>query len=134
MTTYGEVYVLDKEYITVKEAKEWERHNFGADGIGIYIPKEAPVLQPPIQELVRRVGEVDKGGVRLNVAPDVRLISPYTGKRNFHFGRRVLLLLKEVTGITLVRSHRNMNNNWRKFRKETMSKKSKGKKVRRTEK
>ncbi|WP_289741165.1 hypothetical protein [uncultured Duncaniella sp.] len=132
VTTYGEVYMIDKEYITVKEAKEWEKHNFAADEIGMYIPKEAPEIQPPIQELVRRVGMIDKGGVRLNVAPDVRLISPYTGNRNFHFGRRVLLLLKEVTGITLVKSHRNMNNNWRKFRKETMSKKSKGKKVRRT--
>lgn len=134
VTTYGEVYVMDKEYITLKEAKEWEKHNFSADEIGMYIPIGVPELQPSIQELVRRVGWIDKGEVRLNVAPDIRLVSPNIGNRNFHFGRRVLLLLKEVTGITLIRSHRNMNNNWRKFRKETMSKKAKDKKVRRPEK
>lgn len=134
VTTYGEVYVMDKEYITLKEAKEWEKHNFSGDEIGIYIPIGVPELQPSIQELVRRVGWIDKGEVRLNVAPDIRLVSPNIGNRNFHFGRRVLLLLKEVTGITLIRSHRNMNNNWRKFRKETMSKKAKDKKVRRPEK
>ena len=62
VSTYAEVYILDKEYITVKEAKKWDKHNFMTDEIGIYRPLEAPELQPSILDLMARVDNIDKEG------------------------------------------------------------------------
>ena len=38
VSTYAEVYVVDKEYITVKEAKKWEKGNLNLDDICIIEP------------------------------------------------------------------------------------------------
>lgn len=118
VSTYGEVYVLDKEYITVKEAKKWENRKFDLDKIDIYEPMEAPELQPSIQELVERVNNVDKEGVRLETAPDHRLIGREVVKRNF--GHRVLQLLKTATGIGSVRAKRSWNRQWHEFTRKNM--------------
>lgn len=121
VSTYGEVYVLDKEYITVKEAKKWESRKFDLDKIDIYEPVEAPELQLSIQELVDRVNNVDKDGVRLGTAPDHRLIGRNVVKRNF--GHRVLQLLKTATGIGSIRAKRSWNKQWREFSKKNMEEK-----------
>ncbi len=118
VSTYGEVYVLDKEYITVKEAKKWENRKFDLDKIDIYEPMEAPELQPSIQELVERVNNVNKEGVRLETAPDHRLIGREVVKRNF--GHRVLQLLKTATGIGRVRAKRSWNRQWHEFTRKNM--------------
>lgn len=116
--TYAEVYILDKEYITVKEAKKWERCRLDIDEIGIYEPQEVPELQPAVRDLVDRVNNISKDAVRLSQEPDRRLAGRYTGGRNFKVGRRALALLKQFAGITLLKSHRNFNNRWDKFRDE----------------
>ncbi len=108
VSTYGEVYVLDKEYITVKEAKKWENRKFDLDKIDIYEPMEAPELQPSIQELVERVNNVNKEGV----------IGREVVKRNF--GHRVLQLLKTATGIGSVRAKRSWNRQWHEFTRKNM--------------
>ena len=41
VSTNAEVYILDKEYITVKEAKKWDNRDFDVDEIGIYEPLDA---------------------------------------------------------------------------------------------
>jgi len=107
VSTYAEVYIMDKEYITVKEAKKWKHHSFNADEIEIYEPVEAPDLQPSIQTLVDRVNNIDKDKVRSALVTDPNIGSRKGINRNFNFGNRVLLLLKQVTGITLYRSHKN---------------------------
>ena len=38
VSTYAEVYVMDKEYISVKEAKKWDRRKFDAGAIEILEP------------------------------------------------------------------------------------------------
>ena len=48
VSTYAEVYVVDKEFITVKEAKQWDSKKLASDDIAIYEPAEAPELQEPI--------------------------------------------------------------------------------------
>lgn len=122
VSTYAEVYIMDKEYITVKEAKKWERRRFSVDDIGIYEPMQAPELQPSIRELVDRVNNINQGTIRLAQAPDRRLVGRHTGGRNFKVGRRALSMLKQLTGITLLKSHRNFDNRWDKFRDEQKQK------------
>lgn len=118
VSTYAEVYIMDKEYITVKEARKWEKRKFLTDEIGIYEPLEAPELQPAVCELVDRVARIDKDRVRLDIAPDERLVSHFDPRRNFKIGRRALGMLKQLTGITLYKSHRNFNNRWDTFRRD----------------
>lgn len=124
VSTNAEVYILDKEYITVKEAKKWEKRDFDVDEIGIYEPMDAPQLSAAILDLVERVDLLDKHKIRLDFIPDHRLMGSNSGRRNFRIGRRALLLLKQATGITFFKSHKNFNNNWAKFRKEQIRKNS----------
>lgn len=124
VSTNAEVYILDKEYITVKEAKKWEKRDFDVDEIGIYEPMDAPQLSAAILDLVERVDLLDKHKIRLDFIPDHRLMGSNSGRRNLRIGRRALLLLKQATGITFFKSHKNFNNNWAKFRKEQIRKNS----------
>ena len=116
VSTYAEVYVTDKEYITLKEARKWERRQLNMDEAEIFEPPEAPDLQPPVKELIARVETVDSEKIRLDATPDHRMVSKNFGRRNFRIGHRALALLKQLVGITLYKSHKNMNRNWEEFR------------------
>lgn len=117
VNTYVEVYILDKEFISVKDAKKWEKRDFTSEDIQIFEPSDAPELQPPTLALIDRVNQIDSIQVRLSLKPDLRLMSRNVSKRNFQIGYRALNLLKQLTGITLYRSHRNFNKNWDNFKK-----------------
>lgn len=118
VSTYAEVYMVDKEYITVKEARKWERHRFDADEIEIFEPVDAPDLQPAIRELVERVENVDDDGVRLALAVDPNIGSGKRTNHNFRFGNRVLLLLKDITGISMIKARKNIDRNWNELKKK----------------
>lgn len=118
VSTQADVYILDKEYIAVKEAKKWADRRFDTDETGIYEPMEAPALSPSILALIDRVNKIDKESVRLDFMPDRRLMGKNSGRHNYRIGNRALSLLKMATGITLYKSHKNFNDGWRKFHKE----------------
>lgn len=118
VTTDAEVYLLDKEYITLKEARKWENHNFNTDDIEIFEPMETTPLPPSIQALTDRVDAIDKGSVRLDQTPDRRLVGKNLDNHNFRIGERALFLLKQLTGISLIKSRRHFKRNWRDFQRE----------------
>ncbi len=122
VSTHADVYVLDKEYISVKEARKWDKRNFATDEIGIYEPMEAPALAPSVEALIARVNLLNKDEVRLNFTPDHRLMSNNNSRKNFKIGRRALFLLKQLTGITLYKSHKNFNTNWKRFSQDRLKK------------
>ncbi len=118
VNTYSEVYVLDKEFISVKEAKKWANLRFLTDSIEIIEPVDASPLQASVLQLIARVENVDKGGVRLGIAPDHRYVSPYFGKHNnnFSLGRRALSVLKDLLGISSYKHRKRQKENWNEFR------------------
>lgn len=122
VSTYAEVYVLDREYITVKEPKLWDKRNFSLEQVGIIEPKDAPELPKTIQELVTRVDAVNHDEVRLDVAPDHRMIRTTDGRRNFTLGGRILNVLKNLTGVSAYKHRRSMNNQWEDFRRSRVEK------------
>ena len=124
VSTTAEVYILDQEFISVKEAKKWDKRDFDIDEIGILEPMEAPDLSSSIFSLIDRVNRIDKDSIRLDLQPDHRMISNNLGRKNFKIGRRALFLLKQVTGVTLYKSHKNLNKNWDSFRKGQIKKNS----------
>lgn len=117
VNTYAEVYVMDKEYVTVKEAKMWDKCKFNTDEIGIYKPRDVPELHTSIVSLIARVNNIDSDKIRLEIAPDDRLIGKNNGNRNFQLGHRALTLLKQITGIASYKSNKNINRRWNEFKK-----------------
>lgn len=118
VTTHAEVYFLDREYITLKEARKWEKHQFNRDDIEIIRPVTAQKLQPEIQQLIARVDLIDSDRIRLNVEPDKKLGSGKTRaelRKNFQLGNRLLLMLKQLTGISLIKSKKNQKDNWNNY-------------------
>lgn len=115
VSTYAEVYVVDKEYITQKEAKQWEKGNFSSDEIMIFEPQEAPELQDAIKQLIVRVNNVDADNVRLAATPDWRLAGR---KVERNFGQNVLSRIKGILGISGLLGKRKQEKQWKEFRQE----------------
>lgn len=115
VTTYAEVYILDREFIPISEARKWERGETGMDEIGIIEAPGAPPLQKDIAQLIDRVNNVDHDRVRLTLKPDERLVS-HRIVRNF--GQEMLMRLKNMFGISTLRGKHKRETKWRKFREE----------------
>ncbi len=120
VNTYTEVYIFDKEHITVKEAKKWEKRKFNPSEIEISEPAEAPALQPATLALIDRVNNINTDDVRLHLIPDQNLINRNARKGNFSIGKRALDMLKQLTGISSYRSQKNTERHWREFRNENI--------------
>ena len=111
VSTHAEVYILDREYITVKEAKKWARHKFCADSVGIVRPFGAPELDACIQALIARVDNLESDHVRQGLEADDRLAGG-PSKANFGIGHRALTMLKELVGISRHRFYSNFNRSY----------------------
>ncbi len=118
VTTVGEVYVLDREFLTPKEAKVWKDFKYDDEDVSIFEPADAPPLSPEILALISRVEAVNKGDVRVSLPPDERMVSIYWGKRKQNLGDRMIQLFKQLTGITLIKSRKQARNTWESFKKE----------------
>lgn len=118
VSTDAEVYILDKEYITVKEARQWESHKIDIDDKTIYSPLTAPELAESEEKLIERVENIDKEKIKLDVPPDFKFVGADLSRKNFRFGNRLLHMLKLMTGISAYKSKKKLKNNWKAFRKK----------------
>ncbi len=114
VSTYGEVYVIEKEYITEKEAKKWRKIDSTDNKIDIYQPAEVPDLQPSIAQIIDRVNFVNHDLVRQALTPDQRLAG--RSLRKLNFGQHVLQRLKGIFGIAKIVAPRKWNRQWNDFR------------------
>lgn len=71
MDTYAELYIYDREIMTVREARRLMKELPSKDNF--YIPREVPELQPSILAIVERVNNIDHDAVRLGLYMDDRL-------------------------------------------------------------
>jgi hypothetical protein len=115
VSTYAEVYFIDKEYITVKEARKWESNSFDNDNIEIFKPDELSELSPAILALIDRVDNINVDRVRLGLPINQNLAGLNNSNRNYKFGYRFLNLLKTLTGISQIRSNRKDKQKWNNF-------------------
>lgn len=70
MNTYAELYITDREYMSIKDAEKWEKNPVLGDEIGINPPQNAPELQPAIIELIERVNNFDYDSHRIDTKTD----------------------------------------------------------------
>ena len=120
VTTDADIYILDREYISEREAKKWLALETDSDALEILVPEAAPQLSPSILSLIDRVNSRDSVSIRINYIPDKRLSTQYNTKRALTHGERALQMLKSVTGISKAKRDREwhkMNNKWKKFQK-----------------
>ena len=71
MDTYAELYITDREYLSVSEAKKIEKNIKGDSEVEI--PRNVPALLTSIENLKQMVGEIDHDLVRQNREADKRL-------------------------------------------------------------
>lgn len=114
ISTYAEVYIIDKEYITVKEARRWEKLKIDHDDLRIYEAPDAPPLQPEILALVDRVTNMDTDLVQRSLAPDRRLAGRQVTRLNP--GQQILKRIKGLFGIDHLVARHKWNNQWKEFR------------------
>ena len=126
VSTYAEVYILDKEYIKVKEAKKWAKMRFDKVDFDIIEPHGAPELQPSIKELIERVGNINHTQIRQNIAPDERMKGRNVYKQQ-HIGQRILSIIKGITGISSYKSKKNREENWDKFKENQIKRNNQNK-------
>ena len=120
VSTYSEVYLLDKEYITVKEARKWERNKPHPSEIGIYEAPEAPELQDAVLKVIARVEAIDHDMIRQEISGDKLLKGKERVKRNF--GQDVLQRLKNIFGISYAIGKRKQSRHWHDFEREQILK------------
>ena len=128
VSTYAEVYFLDKEYISLKEAKKWEKHDFNSVEIEIYEAYEAPELQPHILSLMERVENIDKQQIILSWKDDPRFRYERKRNNNFSLGNRFFNVIKDITGISSLLARKKRNKDWKEFRDKWHEKRNSKKK------
>ena len=72
--TYAEMYVADREYISVREARKIERNPFSESELLRLMPSEMADLDPQILALIARVNAIDTIAVRINIPVDQNLV------------------------------------------------------------
>ncbi len=87
VSTTTEVYMYDKDYITVKDAKKWEHDLVRVlDEYDLQYPLNLPPLSSDIQNLMARVDAIDHTPIRLATFIDPRIagrdLRPMTFKRS----------------------------------------------------
>lgn len=120
--TVGEIHILDREFISIKEAKKWADSKFDRNQIGIYKPTDVEPLPRHITDLIARVNSINTDQVRTDIVPDHNLISKNVGKGNFSLGHRVLNVLKTITGISAYKANKNNNRHWNDTKKKQIEK------------
>ncbi len=123
VTTRAEVYFIDKEYVTAKEAKKWERCEFlGDDDLAMFEPADAPELDADIRNLIDRVNSVDHTLTRLSFTPDRRLVGRRVEKVSV--GQAILSRIKQMFGLDSFIGERKRNKGWREFRRRQIDRNS----------
>lgn len=74
--THAEVFFIDKEYISVKEARRWEKkkEELEADEGEILTSDDIPLPDAATLALMDRVESIDHTATRLKIIPDQRLV------------------------------------------------------------
>lgn len=114
VSTYAEVYIADKEFITVKEAKKWRKFKSNGLDIAMYEPPGVPGLHSSILGLIDRVDSIDTDETRLLRTPDKRLAGRKIEKLNV--GAQILKRVKGLIGIDSMIGERKRSKRWEEFR------------------
>ncbi|MCM1489559.1 MAG: hypothetical protein NC095_01845 [Muribaculum sp.] len=112
-TTDGELYVLDMEYITEKEAKKWGGGKYDTEDLQVIRSADAPELSRETLALIDRVEHIDQEAVRLDGFIDRNMIRM---ERKRNWGQGAIRYLKNILGISDAMAGKKHKRDWNKFR------------------
>lgn len=116
VTSYAEVYVLDREFITVREAKK-RSGKMDLSELSIIRSPNAPALSAEVTELMARVNGIDHNDARLaTVTIDTNNFNPQGPPPNM--AQRAWSMIKGMLGISSYKANRREKKQWRDFREE----------------
>lgn len=98
VATYAEIFMVDKEYIKVSEARKWENFTIPPEVLAqMPVPDDLPDRHPAAIALIDRVNSIDHAERRSRLQPDWRMgcldLTPLT------FSQRLLKFLKGMAGL-----------------------------------
>lgn len=120
VSTHAEVYVMDREYLKVSEAREWERLNYDPELAEIWYPNDIAPLSAEILTLKDRVANICKGEVRLALITDKNIGSMHDSRKNYGIGSRIWNVIKDFSGISAYQGRQNRKKNWDRFRRDRL--------------
>jgi len=100
VSTYAELYIIDRAYLTVAQAKQLDQHRPKSTDVGIVRPDVAPDLQPAVIDLMARVDGIDHDQRRLGLQPDERLAGKGKGRERFSIVGLVKAAARKVKKLT----------------------------------
>lgn len=118
VATHGEVYIVAKEYISIKEARYWENLSIDKEEIAMYEPPEAPELQPDIKDMIARVEAISHDELRVRLEPDHNLVGQTFEKQGVV--KQVAKRLKNMLGISSILGEKKRQKSWRNFKKKQL--------------
>ena len=97
ITTKGEIYFADLEYLKVKEARQWENHSFIDDELGyIQLPDLVPQLDEETSLLITRVDGIDHNAVRMSLKVDGKFRPKWVEQKPMTRKQKILRTLKKL--------------------------------------
>lgn len=103
VTTYTEIFIVDKEYMAVKDAKKWEKHSFEDMEFPVLSQYGIiPPVSPQTSRLIARVEGIDHDQVRLNIEPDKRLIGLHPPLKSW---QRIFNLTKKLVTLGWIKDY-----------------------------
>lgn len=113
VSSYAEVYVLDREFITVKEAKK--RGKIDLSELSIIRSPNAPDLSSDVLGLMARVDGIDHSEARMaTVTIDTNNFNPQGPPPNM--AERAWSMIKGMLGISRHKANRRQKKQWNEFR------------------
>lgn len=115
VSSYGEVYVLGREFLTIKEAKKWSGRKADFSDLSIVRSPNAPALSPEVVGLMARVDNIDHEQARMaTVTIDTNNFNPQGPPPNM--AERAWSMIKDMLGISNYKSNRRQKKQWDEFR------------------
>lgn len=99
VNTYGEIFIADREYISLAEARKWEKIAPRGNEIGIMRPDGIPPLTPKIAAIVARVDSMDHNKLRLDEKVDKIIAGHNIDAAPISKKKRLLKQLKSIINL-----------------------------------
>lgn len=97
VTTYAEVFIVDKEVLSVKEAKRWQKMSFSDIDFDGFLTVDIPEVSEETGRLIARVNSIDHISKKLKIKPDPILVGiDVTKKRKSGLLKRLRSIRQSV--------------------------------------
>ena len=97
VATRAELFIIDREFISIKEARRWEKITDNEEYLDlISFSYPLPPLENDTRQLIARVEDIDERAVRLSLKPDEKIGNRTTRLRSTSLTGKVLKAFRKL--------------------------------------